>query len=333
MQAKIDNFIQYLTNERRYSDHTCAAYERDLNELQAFLEESGGYQFDQLAYQDMRLFLASLHERQLSQTTIARKLSSLRSFFSYAILNNWIEQDPTALISYRVSQKHLPDFLYEGEIESLIEAARRDNHPNQLRDLALIELMYSTGMRVSEVCSLKLTDLEMDLQIARVTGKGKKERIVPVGDPAIQAVQTYLNQLRPQLLALNQLNESDIDPGGKGSAPKSSLDPQPKTKSNQQPQSLFLSDKGKAITPAQIRAILERIVTNHGLNLKVHPHKLRHSYATHLLANGADMRSVQELLGHENLSSTQIYTHITNDQLRQQYLNAHPRARRKNKEE
>lgn len=308
MQAKIDNFIQYLANERRYSDHTCHAYERDLNELKEFLDQSGGFEFDQLAYQDMRLFLASLHERQLSQTTIARKLSSLRSFFKYAIQNSWIDQDPTELISYRVSQKHLPDFLYEGEIEDLIEAARKDTHPNHLRNFALIELMYSTGMRVSEVCGLKIEEIEMDLQIARVRGKGNKERIVPIGDPAIQAVQVYLNELRPQLLALNQ-----TDPGSDSI--------------------LFLSDKGRPITPAQIRSILERIVDQQGLNLKVHPHKIRHSYATHLLANGADMRSVQELLGHENLSSTQIYTHITNDQMRKQYLQAHPRARRRNKEE
>lgn len=308
MQAKIDNFIQYLANERRYSDHTCNAYERDLNELKEFLDQSGGFEFDQLAYQDMRLFLASLHERQLSQTTIARKLSSLRSFFKYAIQNSWIDQDPTELISYRVSQKHLPDFLYEGEIEDLIEAARKDTHPNHLRNFALIELMYSTGMRVSEVCGLKIEEIEMDLQIARVRGKGNKERIVPIGDPAVHAVQVYLNELRPQLLALNQ-----TDPGSDSI--------------------LFLSDKGRPITPAQIRSILERIVDQQGLNLKVHPHKIRHSYATHLLANGADMRSVQELLGHENLSSTQIYTHITNDQMRKQYLQAHPRARRRNKEE
>lgn len=308
MQAKIDNFIQYLANERRYSDHTCQAYERDLNELKEFLDQSGGFEFDQLAYQDMRLFLASLHERQLSQTTIARKLSSLRSFFKYAIQNSWIDQDPTELISYRVSQKHLPDFLYEGEIEDLIEAARKDTHPNHLRNFALIELMYSTGMRVSEVCGLKIEEIEMDLQIARVRGKGNKERIVPIGDPAVHAVQVYLNELRPQLLALNQ-----TDPGSDSI--------------------LFLSDKGRPITPAQIRSILERIIDQQGLNLKVHPHKIRHSYATHLLANGADMRSVQELLGHENLSSTQIYTHITNDQMRKQYLQAHPRARRRNKEE
>lgn len=302
MKEKIDLFVLYLRNERRYSELTIQAYQRDLKEFEDFLLKSGGLQFDQIGYQDVRLFVAFLTERQLSRTTIARKLSSLRSFFKYALQRNWTAVNPLELIQYKSKKQRLPEFFYENEINSILDAAEQDEHPSALRNIALLELLYATGMRVSECCELTLQQIDFTLQIIRVIGKGNKERIVPVGDQAIRAIRQYQMELREELL--NKIPQS----------PYSDY--------------LFLSDKGKPLTAAQVRTILNRLVEKHGLNLSIHPHKLRHTFATHLLNNGADMRSVQELLGHVDLSSTQIYTHVTKDKLKETYLKVHPRAKR-----
>lgn len=307
MDKELQAFLAYIHNERRYSDHTIKAYRRDLEEFQAFIQSSGTVPLDQLAYRDLRFYLAYLNEKGLSAKSNGRKLSSLRSFFKYALRQGWIDQDPTALIQYQVKENHLPDFLYEQEVQALIQAAKQDQRVNHLRNWALVELLYATGIRVSECANLKRSQVDLALLIIRVVGKGNKERIVPFGQPAQRALKAYLAEEYPHLLAHYQ--------GPMGQAP------------------LFLSDKNQPITPDQIRRILNQLVQDHGLNFKLHPHQLRHSFATHLLNNGADMRSVQELLGHEHLSSTQIYTHITNDHMRQAYLQAHPRARRQNKEE
>lgn len=302
MKEKIDQFVLYLRNERWYSELTIQAYQRDLEEFEAFLMKSGGLQFDQIGYQDVRLFVAFLTEKQLSRSTIARKLSSLRSFFNYALQRNWTAVNPLELIQYKSKKQRLPEFFYENEINSILEAAEKDEHPSALRNIALLELLYATGMRVSECCELTIQQIDFTLQIIRVIGKGNKERIVPVGDQAIRAIRQYQMELREELL--NKVPQSPYS------------------------EYLFLSDKGKPLTAAQVRTILNRLVDKHGLNLSIHPHKLRHTFATHLLNNGADMRSVQELLGHVDLSSTQIYTHVTKDKLKETYLKVHPRAKR-----
>lgn len=307
MKAKITSFVSYLLNERQYSALTIQAYQHDIEEFERFLLSSGGLNFESIAYQDVRLFLAYLTEKQLSRTTIARKLSSLRSFFKYAIQQKWIESNPMELIQYNSKKQRLPDFFYESEINTIIQAAERDVHPSAIRNVAILELLYATGMRVSECCQLKLSQIDFNIQMIRVIGKGNKERIVPVGDQAIAAISAYQEELRENLMSLIP------------NSPYSDY--------------LFLSDKGKPLTAAQVRAILNRIVEYQGSNLKIHPHKLRHTFATHLLNNGADMRSVQELLGHVDLSSTQIYTHVTKDKLRQTYLEVHPRAKRQTKTE
>lgn len=303
MRAAIQSFLAYINNERRYSRHTLQAYQRDLEEFQVFIDQSGGGKLAELTYQDMRLFLAYLNERGLSSTTISRKLSSLRSFFAYCLRREWIDQDPMELITYKAKKERLPDFFYEEEISQLLEAARCDQAPHKERNLALLELLYGTGMRVSECVGLKLTQVDLDRQWLRVIGKGNKERLIPFGDPAALAVKSYLSQDRPRLV------------------------------SSESGDFLFLSDKGKPLTRHQLRRILQALVDQHHLTVTVHPHKFRHSFATHLLDHGADLRSVQELLGHENLSSTQIYTHISNASLKKAYLNAFPRAKRQSKEE
>ncbi|MDO4432383.1 MAG: tyrosine recombinase XerC [Aerococcaceae bacterium] len=292
----LNAFEAYLLDERRYSAHTARAYRKDLEELQQFIKTSGGGELLQLTYQDIRFFLVSLNERQLSKRTITRKLSTLRSFFKFAIREGWLTSSPMELIQYSAKQQRLPDFFYEKEIQTLIEAAQDTPFI-----LAIIELLYATGMRISECCQLKLSDIDFMVQLVRVFGKGNKERIVPIGDVAVQVLQTYIREVRAPIL--QEYPDAELA-------------------------YVFLTPKGKRTTPAYIRKQLNAFIEQKALNLAIHPHKLRHTFATHLLNHGADMRSVQELLGHASLSSTQIYTHVTKDQLRQHYLAAHPRAKR-----
>lgn len=302
MQQTIDLFIQYLIDERRYSPETARAYDNDLKEFADFIESTGETSYDAITYQDIRYFIAHLSERDLSRRTIARKLSSLRAFYKYLTRMGWIESNPMNLVQYSVKENVLPDFFYEDELNQLLDAVAQSTSPQQPLQRAVLETLYATGMRVSELSNLTLEQVEFDWGIIRVIGKGDKERIVPLGDIASEALQTYIHGMRQ------------------------------KTNIQQLP-NVFVSVTGKVLSPTTIRKLLDTIVEESGLNLSIHPHKLRHSLATHLLNNGADLRSVQELLGHEDLSSTQIYTHVTKDKLRQQYLNVFPRANRQTKEE
>lgn len=303
MDKEILRFINCLANERRYSEHTIKSYQRDLNDLALFFSTTGNAEINNIDYQDMRLYLAYLNEKQLSSNTIARKLSSARSFFNYLLEQKLIDQDPMQLIHFKSKKQKLPEFFYEEEMVKLLEVAETTDSPNQLRDHAMIELLYCSGLRVSELCNLKLSQYNKAVQMLRVIGKGNKERIVPIGDKAVIAIEVYLQDWRPHYQ--NELSQGH----------------------------LFINDKGKALTSHQVRKALEHIHQLAGLNSTIYPHKIRHSFATHLLNNGADMRSVQEMLGHENLSTTQIYTHLSNNQKRQAYLNAHPRAKRLSKGE
>lgn len=306
MEEYINVFMNYLKNERRYSQQTILAYSKDLYEFSDYLESSGESDITQLTYQDFRLFLAYLNERDLARTTISRKLSSLRSFFKFCLKRGWIDSNPMELIQYNVKKKHLPDFFYQDEMEQIFKAVEQSDSPMQLMHSALIETLYATGMRVSELSNLTLSQIDFDMSLVRVIGKGDKERIIPIGDVALNALRTYMDELRPQLIKNSTAENQDF---------------------------VFLTKTGLQLSPSLVRKTLNTIVKNAGLNLSIHPHKLRHTFATHLLNNGADMRSVQELLGHEDLSSTQIYTHITKDSLRNTYLDVFPRAKRKSKEE
>lgn len=308
MDAYIAEFITYLRVERRYSERTIEAYQKDLNQFQAFLAGSGGGSLSEIAYQDIRLYLAHLSEKGLQRTSIARHLSTLRSFFRYALSQAWIQDNPVDLVQFQVKKQHLPEFFYEDEMQALFTSLDQQDYPQKLRDLAILELLYATGMRVSELCHLQMNQVDFNVQLIRVIGKGNKERIVPVGDQAITSLKNYIKSLRPQLLGQNP-NQSQSE------------------------STIFLSDKGQPIQAQQVRYILQNIVERSALHLQIHPHKLRHTFATHLLNHGADLRSVQELLGHEDLSSTQIYTHISKQELRKSYLAAHPRAQRQRKKE
>lgn len=302
MEEAIGSFIQYICDERRYSPQTVKAYQTDLNEFYQFLQTSSEVNITNIHYADVRYYLAYLNEKQLAKTSIARKLSSLRSFFQYALLNHWITENPMDLIQFQVKQARLPNFFYENEIESLMTTVYEQSSSTQERDIALLEVLYATGMRVSELTNLTMAQILWEVQMLRVIGKGNKERLVPLSDSATAALNTYCQNLR------QQLNIHHLD-------------------------YVFLSDKGKQYRPDLVRKRLNDLMEKSQLNLAIHPHKLRHTFATHLIHHGADLRSVQELLGHADLRSTQVYTHITGDQLKQQYLAAHPRARKQSKGE
>ncbi|MBZ6526430.1 tyrosine recombinase XerC [Aerococcaceae bacterium DSM 111021] len=306
VEEYINQFMIYIENERRYSKQTVLAYSKDLIEFSDFLESSGDTDISKLMYQDFRLFLAFLNERGLARTTISRKLSSLRAFFKYALRMEWIDSNPMELVQYNVKKQQLPEFFYQDEMNEIFTAIEKSESSMQLMYSALVELLYATGMRVSELTNLTLQQVDYDMSLVRVIGKGDKERIIPVGDVALKSLTIYIQNLRPELVEKSIPEHASF---------------------------VFLSKTGLQLSPTLVRNILNSIVKEAGLNLSIHPHKLRHTFATHLLNNGADMRSVQELLGHEDLSSTQIYTHVTKDRLRSTYLDVFPRAKRQSKEE
>lgn len=300
MIQMIDQFLMYLEVQRHYSNHTLKSYRRDLEEFQNFLKSSATEDtlaIDTITYYDIRLFLAYLNEQAYQPTTISRKLSTLKSFFKYLLNNEVITANPMELVKYQKKSQRLPEYFFEDEMEQLFKVVYEYESPTKMRDCAILELLYGSGLRVSELCHLTMNQLNLSLQMIRVHGKGNKERVIPMSDRSVEAIKNYF-ELERLSIAGTQENR------------------------------VFLSDKAKPLTPNQIRTLLKRIHKQAGLSTTIYPHKLRHSFATHLLSNGADLRSVQEMLGHENLSSTQIYTHLSNQQLRSGYLNAHPRAKK-----
>lgn len=297
MKAMIDQFIQYIRTVRRYSEHTITAYERDLNEFHRFLKETGDSEIESLTYQDMRYYVAFLSDKGLSRTTIARKLSTLRSFFNFALHKEWIDTNPMQLVEYQTKKESLPEYFYEDEVIQILQVANDPKDEERLKHLAIIEVLYATGIRVSELCDLTMEQINHTSHLLRVIGKGNKERLVPISRRAFDSLMCYIDEERPQI---NTKNSNYV----------------------------FLTKKGLPMIPDYVRYYFTRLSRKKGLNMAIYPHKFRHTFATHLINNGADLRSVQEMLGHENLSSTQIYTHLSKEHLRQNYLAFHPRARK-----
>jgi integrase/recombinase XerC len=286
MQRYIEKFLRYLEIERNASSHTILNYKLDLEGFGKFLKETP---IEKVDYLSLRAFLATLKQSNLTQRTIARKLSCLRSFFRFLCREGLLKIDPTSALSSPKIEKHLPLFLTEDETTKLIEAPADDTE-SSLRDRAILEALYSTGMRVSELVSLNLENVDFIGGVVKVLGKGKKERLLPIGDRALQAIKKYIDT---------------------------------KTEATK---AVFLNKHGKRITDRGIRLIIDKYIKITALKENISPHSLRHSFATHLLNRGADLRSVQELLGHANLSTTQIYTHLTTEKLKETYDKAHPRA-------
>jgi len=286
MQRYIDKFTSYLEIEKNASSHTILNYKLDLTEFGNFLKDTA---IDKIDYLSLRKYLAHLKEKNLKSRTLARKVSCLRTFFKFLSREGYIKTNPATLLLTPKLDKRLPQFLTEDEINKLLDSPSKDDISG-LRDRAIMETFYSTGMRISELVGLNLEDVDFISGVVKVRGKGKKERLLPIGEKALTALRHYLDKRKE------------------------------KTKE------IFLNKSGTRITDRGVRDILEKYIKLTSLKENISPHTLRHTFATHLLNHGADLRSVQELLGHVNLSTTQIYTHLSTERLKNIYDKTHPRA-------
>lgn len=291
----LQQFITYIQLEKNYSALTSEAYQQDLQEFFSFLKQEQVTTLEEVEYVHARLFVTQLYNEEKARATISRKISSIRSFFRF--LNREFQLNDASFQSlyHPKKESRLPRFFYEEELKMLFEANEGET-PKEKRELAILELLYATGIRVSELTSIQLKDVDFSLSILRVMGKGRKERYVPFGQFAHEALQLYVTYARPILMK------------------------------KQQHDSLFVNMRGEPLTARGVRYILNEMVKKTELTTTIYPHMIRHTFATHLLNQGADLRTVQELLGHASLSSTQVYTHVTKEHLRNTYMNAHPRA-------
>lgn len=301
--ALLELFVHYLAIERRYSDETVKAYLQDLRKFEGYLKQTGEGDFKSVALIDVRLYLSFLDEEQMSRNSISRMLSSLRGFYSFLLRENKVTENPVASISYKNRTLRLPKYLYQDELDKIFDSARGDE-PLDYRNVALLEVLYATGIRVSECRNIQMSDIDMALGVILIFGKGNKERYVPFGHFALEAIEMYLEKSRLPLM----------------------------TKYNKQHDYLFVNRLGEPITSGGIEYVLKQVMKKSGQTGTFHPHMLRHTFATDMLNEGADLRTVQELLGHASLSSTQIYTHVTKDALQRNYQAFHPRAKRKSNE-
>ncbi len=296
MKNYINDFLDVLANEKKYSMNTIINYRDDLELFSDFLVIEKVQDIKKIDYQLIRKYLNYLYDKKYASKAIARHISSLRSFFKYLKKYDLINNNPMLLISNPKQEKKLPKILYPKELETLMNIPNL-NTPLGLRDSLILELLYSTGVRVSELVNIRLKDINFNNKEINILGKGSKERIVLFGKTCEYKLKEYLSKGRDKLYNLKY--SSDY---------------------------LLLSKTGRKINPREVRNVLDDIVAASGLKIHISPHVLRHTFATDMLNNGADLRSVQELLGHESLSTTTIYTHLTNERLRGVYLNAHPRA-------
>ncbi len=289
MDKYIEKFMRYMEIEKNYSPHTLINYKVDLKDFSKFC---GELSLEKIDYLLLRKYLAVLKEKNLGNRTVGRHLSALRSFFRFLARESIIKTNPILMLSSPKLDKHLPSFMTEEEVNKLIESAFAKNEGDEfgLRDRAILETFYSSGLRISELVSLSIDDVDPISGVVKAFGKGKKERIVPIGDAALNAIKKYLDKRKKQSSAL------------------------------------FLNKNGKRIGARGVRDIVEKYLKGAGIARGVSPHTFRHSFATHLLNRGADLRTVQELLGHANLSTTQIYTHLTTERLKNVYDKAHPHA-------
>ncbi|MDW0115744.1 tyrosine recombinase XerC [Sporosarcina thermotolerans] len=295
MSIILDEYISYIRLEKNYSSLTVSEYSNDIREFFSFLGQEGIVDLDKVEYPEARLYVTRLYDRGLSRMTISRKISSIRSLYKFGNARFGINDSAFRLLNHPKKEQRLPAFFYEEELEMLFTSCNGED-PKSLRNLALLELLYATGIRVSELTFIRLADIDNSLGIIKVMGKGRKERYVPYGSFAQTALESYLEKSRPILMK------------------------------KQNHQSLFVNLRGEPITDSGVRHVLNKMMEVAAIHGKIHPHMIRHSFATHLLSNGADIRTVQELLGHSHLSSTQVYTHITKEHLRKVYMKTHPRA-------
>ena len=320
----VHEFLDYLTFEKHFSGHTAKCYSADIGQFCVFLAPqdhddsertdwsgSGDSATGAVATQaetkieqlllgldveKVRAYLVNLNEKQYSKSTIARKLATLRSFYKFLCKRNYVSSNPVVAVRTPKQEKKLPKFLEYEDIQKLLNTPPANNWLGA-RDRAIMETLYSTGLRVSELVALNMEDIDFLSEVLHVRGKGKKERISPIGSAALQSIQNYM-----EFRNRRAQNNSNFDP-----------------------KVLFVNKHGKRLSTRSVRRKMDKYLAMAGLDPAISPHTLRHSFATHMLNNGADLRSVQELLGHQSLSTTQVYTHLTTKKLKEVYDHAHPR--------
>ena len=297
ISAVMASFLMHVRVEKGLSANTISAYRRDLHKFEKFARKRK-LTLEGVSRDALVDFLAGLYRQKLESRTVARQLVTLRNFFRFAQIQDLISEDPSINLESPKIRRHLPGYLRLEEVENLLEQPD-SNTPMGLRDRAMLEVLYSTGLRVSELISLRVSDMDSSVGCVRCIGKGDKERIVPVGKKALSMVDTYLREGRPQLAR-----------NARGSAGPA----------------LFVNRRGTALSRVGVWKILSAYGRRAGLRVALTPHMLRHSFATHLLERGADLRSVQLMLGHADISTTQIYTHVVEERLKQIYKAHHPRA-------
>ena len=299
----VDKFCEYIRVEKNYSLYTVSDYKKDILDFSDFLKREKFGSLERFGNNANRYYLAFLNQKGLRTRSVARKMSSLRSFYRFLVNEGICDVNKFAEVTSPKLEKILPKFLYLEEIDKLFDSINTDTVLGK-RDYAILEFMYGTGVRVSELCSLEIDDIDYVNKQVIVLGKGSKERYLPLHELIIESLDDYVSNAR---IELQVKNKADI--------------------SNK----LFLNHHGGELSPRGVRVILEKIVKNASESFHISPHMLRHSFASHLLNNGADLVTVQELLGHENLSTTQIYTHISKEQIKREYMDKFPRARREGK--
>jgi integrase/recombinase XerC len=298
METIVRGYLEYLEGERNYSAHTILSYETDLSSFVQFLHQEGINSFAAVHKESLRAFISSLIDKGFSQRSIARKVASMRSFFKYLRRQKIINGNPALVLITPKIGKRLPSFLDEESVHQLIESPDQST-TNGKRDRAILELFYSTGMRLSELIGLNICDLKKEEGLIKIKGKGRKERIVPVGRKAMDAVDKYLQ------------DENELRLKGH-------------VQSGDHP--LFVMKEGRRMYPQAVGRMVKKYIGMVSEVEKKSPHILRHSFATHMLNHGADMRAVKELLGHESLSTTQVYTHVSSARMKKVYEDAHPKA-------
>ena len=296
MEKEINKFIEYLKYQRNYSDFTCNNYNKDLNEYNSFIL-SNKINYKNMDYNEAKEYVIYLNKKNDAKSTISRKLSSLRTFYKYLVLNNKVESNPFLLVSSPKKEKRIPKFINYNNMEEILNVPNIKTKEGQ-RERVILEVLYASGVRVSELVNIKLKDIDFSNKNILIFGKGSKERLVSFGDYALEYINLYLKEGRNLLL---DGVKSDY---------------------------LIVGKKNEKLTTRRVEQIIDDIIKRTSIKLNITPHMFRHTFATHLLDNGCDLLVVQELLGHASLSSTEMYTHVSNEHLREVYLKCHPRNKR-----
>ncbi|MGI6392559.1 MAG: site-specific tyrosine recombinase XerD [Candidatus Izemoplasmatales bacterium] len=298
LKALLKEYVYYLRTEKGLSKNTIISYENDIKDYLGFISNNYGIKrMNQVEKKHLQNYISRLKRQEMVPASITRKLSSIRSFHKYLLLEKEVSENIASKVQKPKTARTLPVVLNLEEINRLLKVSIGEGKPSDLRNVAMIELAYGAGLRVTELIALKLSDLHLNMGFVNITGKGNKERIVPLGEEAVIAIRNYLSQSRPK--------QNPIDK-----------------------ESVFINNRGRQISRVGFFKVIQTLAKKAGIEKPISPHTLRHSFATHMLENGADLKAVQELLGHEDILTTENYTHISKKHLVEAYTSAHPRARK-----